>query len=195
MTLAHASALIAGITMAPPTHPRRHPPLIWRQPPNGTPADHARLAADPAFWDGIEKDEGNRKGSATWEGEIAAIVAEMREERERRARDAAALRRIEEERERLAEEGGGRVASDPATRASAYLSSISTGPNDAFWATMCAVRGFALGAEAGAALVIREYAPRYHRKLPPREVRDMARRAEKHGRLEWGWLLTADRRR
>lgn len=116
-----------------------------------------------------------------------------KEGRERARRDARAAELVREDAERRRREKGGGGA-DPEARASAYLLALGTGANDAWYATLCAVRGFALGEGAGMALVLSEYAPRYHRKLRPGEVRDMARRAMRATK-PWGWLLTADRRR
>ena len=115
---------------------------------------------------------------------------EMRGAKERAKRETEARDRIAAaERERRRE---GRQAT-PHDRASAYLSGMDVGAGQAWQAVLRAVRGFALGAEEGAALVMRDFAPRYHRKLRPGEVRDMARRAMR-ATVPWGWLLTAERR-
>jgi hypothetical protein len=167
------------------------PALPPRQPPPIPLSEQLRRAALPAFWDAVELTESRRRDSATWEEESHAMAWAEREGRERVARDARAAELVREDAERRRREKGAGGA-DPEARASAYLLRLSTGANDAWYATLCAVRGFALGEGPGSALVLSEYAPRYHRKLKAGEVRDMARRAMRATK-PWGWLLTAGR--
>lgn len=106
-------------------------------------------------------------------------------------RRAEGARKDSEERERArqAEQRKTAHGARDVDRASAYLATMGTGPGGAFAATLYAVRGFALGEREGAALVLEEYAPRYHRKLRPYEVAGMAKRAATRSHLPWGWLL------
>lgn len=201
---------IVGSAPAAPSRPLRpsHWPAYMLPPlptEAETDADHDRA------WDIIEAHAeakrivwvGERPGipgrwerSERWHTEVreaweTAMAA--KNEEAQRARDVAALDRMMAERERLVGENGGRRGADPHARASAYLSRLPSGSGGAWTATLAMVRGFALGADEGAALVVLEFAPRYHRKLLPREVRDMARRAMR-ATVPWAWLLTAGRR-
>lgn len=149
--------------------------LVW------VPARNGR----PARWE-----PGERAYIAQWEA-----VMQIREERAaevRRARDAAAVERIHEERKRREREGSRGSRPDAHTRCSAYLSVLHTGSQGAFDAIHAAVKGFALGEREGLAIVMREYLPRYHRKVRAGELPGMVRRARQSGK-EWGWLLNADR--
>lgn len=123
--------------------------------------------------------------TAAWWEEACADAERTGAER---ARVDAEARARAEFAARRKEPRAGRVVSDR-ERASAYLATLETGPGGAWMACLYMVRGFALGVAEGAALVLSEYAPRYHRKMREREVVDMARRAERCGRMEWGEKL------
>lgn len=139
-------------------------------------------------WDRIGDYADRREGSAAWYAEGYADAWKARErarEEERRRRALADLR------QRLAREHRGAT---PEARASAWLAYRSGDSSSAaFRAAVGLVRGFGLGVDRAFAMLESEYAPRFHRKLPRRELIGMVRRAERAS-MPWGKLLEEERR-
>ena len=149
------------------------------------PHDPQRARYDRA-WDRIEADYARRPRTALWWEEGLGAVETERRERAERARQEAALAEV---RERLSRQKG----ASPEARARAWLDKADAGSSyAASRAVLHVVRGFALGATEGRALVVADYVPRFYRKLVPGELDGWVRRAMSAS-LPWGWMLTKDR--
>lgn len=172
-------AALAGVPFDPPPVLRVHPwRLAWEERCDG--AALARLRG--------------RCASGEAADDLAALDAQLA--REAAGRAAEQLQRIAAERVRLGLDGPaeGRGKADPASRASRYLASISADSSgQAFAAAVALVRGFALDEGAALGLLEREYAPRFHRALPRRELVGMVQRAARASRTGYGYLLEGRR--
>lgn len=143
-------------------------------------------------WDAIEADYARKPGTALWLEEGIAEVEKQRQKREHEAREQRERERIEAMLRARSGRGG---LGDPLARASAYLLACPAGVsgqerNPTAWGVVLrTTRGFALAESTALVLLDSEYAPRCKPKLSQYELRGMVRRALRHPRPAWGYLL------